>query len=240
MLNIIYMILLKVNKIVNMITKDKIYNFSELNKSILSSNLILLAGRTGVGKTTFAINYSDYISKIFSKRVLYFTLEMNITEAEKCKNNFNYKELNYSGNSKLDIFDNILSFESLVKKIKEENELSLVIIDYLQLLDLSEENEEIKKDNINSAIHKLKKISEELNFPIVLLSNLPNFTNSENIDLNIPNPNNLRLIDYKKFDLILMIYESQNENRKNIAIYNQEQIIGEINFNNENNIIDKS
>jgi replicative DNA helicase len=156
---------------------------------------------------------------------------MNITEAEKCINNSNYKELNYIGDSKLEIFYNILSFESLIKKIREEKELSLVIIDYLQLLELSQENDEIKKDKIDSVIHQLKNISKELNFPIILLSHFPNFTNSENI----PNPTNLRLIDYKIFDLILMVYDNQNENRKNIVIYNQEQIIGEINLNNENN-----
>jgi replicative DNA helicase len=211
-------------------TKGKIYNFSELNTSILNSNLILLAGRIGIGKSTFAINYSDYISKFVSKRVLYFTFEMNITEVGKCRNNYNYKELDYTGDSKLEIFDNILSFESLINKIKEEKELSLVIIDYLQLLGSSGENEEIKKDNIDSTINQLKNLSEDLNFPIVLLSHLPRFTNSENIDENIPNPTNLRLIDYKKFDLILMVYDNENESRKNIVIYNQEQIIGEINL----------
>lgn len=211
-------------------TKNKINDFSELNKSILNSNLILLAGRSGIGKTTFAINYSDYISKIVSNRVLYFTLEMNIAEAEKCKNNSNYKELNYSGNSKLEIFDNVLSFESLIKKIKEEKELSLVIIDYLQLFALSGENEEIRKDNIDSAILQLKNISEELSLPIIVLSHLPRFTNNENTEGNIPNPTNLRLIDYKTFDLILMVYDNENESSKNIVIYNQDQIMGEINL----------
>lgn len=210
------------------IVKNKIISLSDLDDSILNSNLVLLSGIAGIGKTTFAINYSDYISQFVSKRVLYFTLEMDINQLEKCRNN--YKELDYTEDSKLEIFDNILSFESLIKKIEEEKELSLVIIDYIQLLYLFDEKEEIKKENIDLMINQLKKLSEKLNFPIILLSHLSKFTNSDNIEKNIPSPKNLRLIDYKFFDLILMMYENTKDDSKNILIYDNDENIGELNF----------
>lgn len=212
-------------------TINKINNINELNSNILKSNIILISGRTGIGKSTFTLNYTDYLSNLINKKVLYFTLEMNLEQSKKCLDKVNYKNLYYTGVSELEVIDNISFFEVIINKIKEEKDLGLVIIDYLQLLDSVSENQVLNKEKIDSTINQLKKISNDLNLPIVLISHLPRFSNIE--DESIPNPENLRLIDYTLFDLILMISKEEDNDNRNLLIYKNKDNLGIIALNEE-------
>ena len=169
--------------------------FKDLDRRIggfKKGNLIILAARPGMGKTTLALNTCWNIAKQ-SKRALFFSLEMEDKEVVR---KIMSQELKVN-NEDLDsgkVFeknDNVLSIQDVVKnkqfyidetggltlaqigararKLSMESPLDFIAIDYIQLIDqtASSRTEEIRK--ISGG---LKALAKELACPILALSQL--------------------------------------------------------------------
>ena len=161
------------------------------------SELTIIAGRPGSGKTTLANNiFWNIASK--DNRVLLFNLEMgkeqilnkifanigNIkANAIEC-GNLNENEwtrlsnaANMFGkiNSKCKIYDNIFGLNSIISECKLQNKklngLDLIIIDYLQLVD-PQKRCGSKEEEIAHVSRTLKLLTQRLNCPIIALSQL--------------------------------------------------------------------
>lgn len=160
------------------------------------SDLILIAARPSMGKTAFVLNLAQYITihehlcaAIFSLEMSkeqlvnrLFSLESRV-DAQKLRTG-NLQEADWEkliegagkiGNSKLIIDDtpgiSISQLRSKCRKYKMEHNLSIVIIDYLQLMSGSGKSES-RQQEISDISRSLKALARELNVPVIALSQL--------------------------------------------------------------------
>ena len=129
---------------------------------INEKEFITIASRPGIGKSTLAINIINNISKQTNDKILYFNLETSkeVLESKITSDN-------------IEIIDTpVITIEEIESKCEEvsKNGLSLVVIDYIQLVSSS-----LNKDNSNivSYISRILKVMTlKLNIPIITLSQL--------------------------------------------------------------------
>lgn len=145
-------------------------------QGLKNSDFMILAARPSMGKTAFALNIASYLSIKKDTPVAFFSLEMssnqlihrifssygliplfnlksgNLDDAHTQKL---IKVSNKLSQSKLIINDeisNLMSLRSIARKLKRENDIKLIIIDYLQLL------EGTRRENRNLEISEISRI----------------------------------------------------------------------------------
>lgn len=161
------------------------------------SDLILVAARPSMGKTAFVLNIAQHVAFREEKTVAIFSLEMSkeqlvnrlLSLESKVKSqqirtgnmeDDEWERLIESadmiGSSKLLIDDTPgISFGELrskCRKFKIENNLEMVIIDYLQLMAGSGRNNESRQQEISDISRSLKALARELHVPVIALSQL--------------------------------------------------------------------
>ena len=164
-----------------------------LNKS----DLILLAARPGMGKTSFALNVALNVAKSEKKTVAVFSLEMSreqlatrLLSSEACVESGrlrtgSLRETDWekiaaaaSVLNKVDIRidDNpMLSVADMNAKCRRIDGLALVVIDYLQLMTSAFGNNrggENRQQMVSDMSRMLKIMAKELNVPVICLSQL--------------------------------------------------------------------
>lgn len=162
------------------------------------SDLVLIAARPSMGKTAFVLNIAQYIAFKKNKGVAVFSLEMSKeqlvnrlfslesqVDAQAIRTG-NMKDSDWEkliegagiiGKSRLIIDDtpgiSISELRSKCRKYKLEQELDVVIIDYLQLMTGSVgRSSESRQQEISEISRSLKGLARELNVPVVALSQL--------------------------------------------------------------------
>ena len=160
------------------------------------SELIILAARPGMGKSAFALNIATHVAKKEKVPVLIFNLEMGkdqLTDRIICSecliDSKKYRDgeldddewikLAHGINelSEADIFidDNssitISEIRSKCRKMQIEDNIGLVIIDYLQLITPSS-GKSSREQEVAEISRTLKLIAKELNIPVIALSQL--------------------------------------------------------------------
>ena len=168
---------------------------SGLNKS----DLMLLAARPGMGKTSLALNIALNVAKKYPKRtVAFFSLEMSkqqlVTRLSSNESFVDNKKLttgklNDEDWSKVGIATSALSQTDLRvddnpsvtvaemnAKLRRIDDLALVIIDYLQLMtgsgNKSGNGGENRQQVVSDISRSLKIMAKELNVPVLCLSQL--------------------------------------------------------------------
>lgn len=214
------------------------------------SELIILAARPGMGKSAFALNIATHVAKIEKIPVLIFNLEMGkdqLTDRIICSECFidskKYRDgkLNEDEWTKLvnglaefssaNIFidDNssitISEIRSICRKMQLEENIGLVIIDYLQLITPSK-GKNTREQEVAEISRTLKLIAKELNIPVIALSQLSRANEKRNGKDKRPMLSDLRDSGNieQDADMVLFIhredyYEVTDENR-NIAEIN--------------------
>jgi replicative DNA helicase len=160
--------------------------------------LIILAARPSVGKTAFALNIAAQAAVKQGKKVAVFSLEMPSDQlalrmlASEAK--LDWRRLSQGMMSKLDwekvgnhaerisraalwLDDNFVlspvELRSKCRKIKREQGLDLVVIDYLQLMHApSDRGIQSREQEIATISRSLKALSKELQVPVLALSQL--------------------------------------------------------------------
>lgn len=161
------------------------------------SDLVLIAARPSMGKTAFALNIAQHVAFKLGLPVAIFSLEMSKeqlinrmfslesgVDAQKLRtgqlNDQDWERLIESagsiGRSKLVIDDTpgitVPELRSKCRKLKLEHGLSMIIIDYLQLMTGSGRGNDSRQQEISEISRALKGIARELNVPVLALSQL--------------------------------------------------------------------
>ncbi|MBR0131687.1 MAG: replicative DNA helicase [Lachnospiraceae bacterium] len=160
------------------------------------SDLVLIAARPSMGKTAFVLNVAEHMAIKNDYTTCIFSLEMSKTQlvnrmlsmhsrvdAQNIRtgrlDNSEWAELMESarviGSSNLIIDDtpgiSVAEFRSKCRKMKLENNLKCVIVDYLQLM-TSGRKSESKQQEVSEISRSLKSIAREINCPVIALSQL--------------------------------------------------------------------
>lgn len=160
-----------------------------------SGDMVLVAARPSMGKTTFALNIAQYASLRANKSVVIFSLEMS-------KEQLGYKLLCAEANvdmlklrtgnledqdweniarasgplaaSKIYIDDTpgitVMEMRSKCRRIKIEHGIDMIVIDYLQLM--SGSGSESRQQEVSEISRSIKALAKEMKCPIIALSQL--------------------------------------------------------------------
>lgn len=151
--------------------------FDKLDRKIgggfYAGELIVVAGRPLMGKTTFVLTMAQRMSNDNNMNIVYFSLEMDreqVLERVKQKNNVQ-KAINENKNIFL-VDDtpgiSVAQLEQKCIECQKEQNMDIVFIDYLQLM--SEDDKfEGRMQELNYVANGLKELAIKLNIPIVLV-----------------------------------------------------------------------
>ncbi len=174
------------------------YDLDARTAGLQKSDLILIAARPSMGKTAFVLNIAETVAIKNNVSTAIFSLEMSRVQLAKRLISMNSKvdsqhirvgnladeewgKLTEStillGESPLVIDDtpgiSIAQLRSKCRKLKLENSLGLVIIDYLQLMSGSgSRKNESRQQEISDISRSLKALAREIDCPVIALSQL--------------------------------------------------------------------
>ena len=174
------------------------YDLDARTAGLQKSDLILIAARPSMGKTAFVLNIAETVAIKNNVSTAIFSLEMSRVQLAKRLISMNSKvdsqhirvgnladeewgKLTEStillGESSLVIDDtpgiSIAQLRSKCRKLKLENNLGLVIIDYLQLMSGSgSRKNESRQQEISDISRSLKALAREIDCPVIALSQL--------------------------------------------------------------------
>ncbi len=161
------------------------------------SDLILVAARPSMGKTAFELNIAHYVAFRKNLTLAIFSLEMSkeqlVNRMFSMESNVDSQKLRTGqmndqewerliesagviGKSSLIIDDtpgiSIAELRSKCRKYKLEHDLSMIIIDYLQLMTGNGKSSDSRQQEISDISRSLKALARELSVPVIALSQL--------------------------------------------------------------------
>lgn len=161
------------------------------------SDLLILAARPGMGKTAFVVSMAKNAAVEFNKAVAIFSLEMSsiqlvkrlisseteITQDKILKGNLDNHEfvqlnerIKKLSVAPLFIDDtpalSIFELRAKARRLKENEKVELIIIDYLQLMSGGPDSKGNREQEISNISRGLKSLAKELEIPIIALSQL--------------------------------------------------------------------
>ncbi len=161
------------------------------------SDLIILAARPSMGKTTLALDIARMSAILHNKSVGIFSLEMSsqqlvdrMLSAESRVNAWNLRTGRLSADkefsqlrdsldklSKARIYiddqpgNSIVRMKAVSRRLKAEKGLDLIVVDYLQLMTTSK-NYDSMVNQVTEISRSLKSLAKELDVPVLALSQL--------------------------------------------------------------------
>ena len=173
-------------------------DLDRLTMGLNKSDLILIAARPGVGKTSIAMNIAQHVAKTSGKTVAVFSLEMSREQlalrllSGECYidnkklqtgrlNDDEWKLVSTAAatlsKTDLRINDNpSLSVADMNAQCRRVSNLGLVVIDYLQLMQSAGGKQTYSDQNrqqvVSDISRMLKIMAKELNVPVICLSQL--------------------------------------------------------------------
>lgn len=167
-----------------------------LTSGFQDSDLIIIAGRPSMGKTSFALNIARNAAVGKNTPVAIFSLEMSKEQiairmlcseakidAHKLRGGFlsesDWPKLTRAAGalSEAPIFIddsagiNVLEMRAKARRLKKDQKLGLIIVDYLQLM-REKGGAESREQEISAISRSLKALSKELHIPVIALSQL--------------------------------------------------------------------
>lgn len=165
------------------------------------SDLIILAARPSVGKTTFALDLARQVGVMSKVPVGIFSLEMGADQlvdrmiaaqadvdlwrlrtgklsSEGAGNDFEKISDAMGILSEAPIFIddsgslNIMEMRTMARRLQAEHDLGLIIVDYLQLMEGRSRSGDNRVQEISEISRGLKQLARELNIPVIALSQL--------------------------------------------------------------------
>ena len=227
--------------------------FTELDRltsGFQPSDLVIVAARPAMGKTSLALNIAQYVGTKTEKTVGVFSLEMSKEQlflrmltsearidAHKFRGGYlgseEYKKLSDAlgalGEASVFIDDSssitVLEMRAKARRLKSEHGLHLLIVDYLQLMQ-GRGRFENRNLELASISRSLKSLAKELKVPVVALSQLSRAPESRSEHR--PQLSDLRESGAleQDADVVLFIYREDQYDRKAENENTAEVIIG--------------
>jgi replicative DNA helicase len=172
------------------------YDFDQLVGGLHKSELIILAARPSMGKTALALNMVEHICFESNTPVLFVSLEMSALEladrilcsrahidSHRLRNGHLSKDESHkliatsSEISRAPLFiddspsRNMTEIAATARRLKRQNNLGLIVIDYLQLID-PDNSKESRQEQVARIARRLKGLARELNVPLLCLAQL--------------------------------------------------------------------
>ncbi|NZA27564.1 replicative DNA helicase [Luteimonas sp. SJ-92] len=170
--------------------------FDQMTAGLQPTDLLILAARPAMGKTTFALNIAEYAALKTRKAVAVFSMEMSASQLAlrliSSNGRINATRLR-TGQLEDEDWSRVTSAIRMIKdtrifiddtpalspevlraksrRLKREHDLGLIVIDYLQLMAVPG-NSENRATEISEISRSLKGLAKELNVPVIALSQL--------------------------------------------------------------------
>jgi replicative DNA helicase len=171
--------------------------FDEMTSGLQRSDLVIIAGRPSMGKTSFAMNIAEHVAMTRDEPVAVFSMEMPAEQiATRMISSLGRVELQKLRSGRIEDADwprinsavSLLSQQSKLfiddtpgltpselraraRRLKREHGLSLILIDYIQLMQLGASSEN-RATELSEISRSLKGLAKELDVPVVCLSQL--------------------------------------------------------------------
>ena len=172
-------------------------DLDNMTAGLQRSDLIILAARPAMGKTTLVTNLAYNVATIAKQSVLFFSLEMskeqlvdrmladasgvdswNIRTGNLSDDDFGKLSEAMGELAEAPIFIDdtpgmsVLEMRTKARRANHDNQLGLIIIDYLQLMQASGNSNGNRVQEVSEISRGLKLIARELNVPVIALSQL--------------------------------------------------------------------
>lgn len=172
-------------------------DLDNMTAGLQRSDLIILAARPAMGKTTLVTNLAYNVATIAKQPVLFFSLEMskeqlvdrmladasgvdswNIRTGNLSDDDFSKLSEAMGEMSEAPIFIDdtpglsVLEMRTKARRAAHDQPLGLIIIDYLQLMQGSGRHDGNRVQEVSEISRGLKLIARELNVPVIALSQL--------------------------------------------------------------------
>jgi len=173
------------------------HDLDNMTAGLQRSDLIILAARPAMGKTTLVTNLAYNVATIAKQPVLFFSLEMskeqlvdrmladasgvdawNIRTGNLSDDDFSKLSEAMGELAEAQIFIDdtpglsVLEMRTKARRANHEQPLGLIIIDYLQLMQGSGRDNGNRVQEVGEISRGLKLIARELNVPVIALSQL--------------------------------------------------------------------
>ena len=170
--------------------------FDDITTGFQPSELIIIAGRPGMGKTAFCMSVAQHIAVSKNTAVALFSLEMsksqlvqrmlcsearvdahNLRKGRLAETDWPILSMAAGRLAAAPIFIDdtagitCLEIKAKARRLKAQHSLDLIIIDYLQLITSSGRMEN-RQQEISDISRSLKGLARELNIPVIAVSQL--------------------------------------------------------------------
>ncbi len=194
------------------------HKLDDITSGWQESDLIIIAGRPAMGKTSFALSMAKNIAVDFQRPIAFFSLEMSNVQLvnrlisncceipgnrilngqlrddewqrlDKRVNNLSGAPIYVDDTPGLSIFE----LRTKARRLCKEHRIQLIMIDYLQLMNANGMKFSGRQEEVSVISRSLKGLAKELGIPIIALSQLNRGVESrEGIDGKRPQLSDLR------------------------------------------------
>jgi replicative DNA helicase len=225
-------------------------DFDKMTSGLHGGEMIVLAARPSMGKTSLAMNIAEHVAIDQKLPVGVFSLEMtsdslvlrmlcsrsrvnlrNVREGFLAERDFP-KLTGSAGklaNAPLFIDDtsglSILQLRAKARRMSQQYGIKLFVIDYLQLLHSTARRAENRQQEIADISNGIKSLSKELNVPVIVLSQL-------NRELEKDKDRKPRLSDLRESgaieqdaDLVCLLYKPSREEDENAGAAEEQEAV---------------
>ena len=161
------------------------------------SDLVIIAGRPAMGKTSFALSIAKNIAVDYRQPVAFFSLEMNnvqlvnrlisnvctisgtkILSGDLTRDDWERfdKNVRKLQGAPLYVDDtpglSVFELRTKARRLVREHQVKIIMIDYLQLMNANGMRFNSRQEEVSTISRSLKGLAKELNIPILALSQL--------------------------------------------------------------------
>ncbi len=178
-------------------TESGFRELDEMTSGMHPGQLIIVAARPAMGKTSYVMCLASNAAKTSGKPVLFFSLEMprvelanrllcgeaNVDQSLLRSNMLTEDQMTALTSAASRIYNlpiyiddsgdlTLMDLRAKARRMKAERDLGLIVIDYLQLMKASREVMDSREREISEISRGLKQLAKELEIPIIALSQL--------------------------------------------------------------------
>ncbi len=173
------------------------YKLDEITSGWQASDLVIIAGRPAMGKTSFALSLARNISVDYGEPIAFFSLEMNNVQlvnrliSNVCEISGTKILSGKLSDEEWKRFDNripkllnapiyvddtpglsVFELRTKARRLVREKGVKVIMIDYLQLMSASGMNFNSRQEEVSMISRSLKGLAKELDIPVLALSQL--------------------------------------------------------------------